>query len=271
MVIFAICGPSPPAATTCNSKRGLHSAAIGAQLVLNRVLQLADAIFNLLPQWLRHPRQLRDRSTWGTRIAWMRTAASPSCRNTLRPRATARSGQDDYRNNGRRTPRRRHRSRTRAWHARCARADEAVNPAVPKTVRYRETGDIPDPPRHSAAIGRLPRRMACRRGWQPAARLADVRPPRICRGTWGSAAYSKRLSAATERTFRLLVPDRKLKDQGCCRPKAVDGPKVAEGSSPEPAQPASSTSRLQVLPASCWSGGASRWQWWASSQGNPCK
>jgi hypothetical protein len=52
------------------------------------------------------------------------------------------------------------------------------------------------------------------------------------------------------------------------KPKVVEGPKVAEGSYPEPA---ASTSSIKLLPASCWSGGASRWKWWASSQGNPCK
>jgi hypothetical protein len=52
-------------------------------------------------------------------------------------------------------------------------------------------------------------------------------------------------------------------------PKVIMGPR--EGSSPQPAQSASSSS-IKMLPASCWSGGASRWQWWASSsQGNQCK
>jgi hypothetical protein len=49
-------------------------------------------------------RQLRDRSTWGTRIAWMRALASSSRRNTLRPGATGRSEPDEYRDNGSRTP-----------------------------------------------------------------------------------------------------------------------------------------------------------------------
>ncbi len=52
------------------------------------------------------------------------------------------------------------------------------------------------------------------------------------------------------------------------KPKVVEGPKVAEGSYPEPA---SSTSSIKLLPASCWSGGASRWKWWASSQANPAR
>lgn len=55
-------------------------------------------------------------------------------------------------------------------------------------------------------------------------------------------------------------------------PKVIEAPKLAERSASEPAQPAPSTSNLKLLPASCWSGGASRWQWWASSsQPNPCR
>ena len=87
-----------------NPKRGLYSAAIGAQLVLHRVLRFADAFFDLLLQWLRDSRQLRDRSTWGTRIARMRAVASPSRRHPVRPGATRRSEPDDDRSNGPGTP-----------------------------------------------------------------------------------------------------------------------------------------------------------------------
>jgi len=55
-------------------------------------------------------------------------------------------------------------------------------------------------------------------------------------------------------------------------PRVIMGPRVAEGSPPQPPQSGSSSSSLKLLPASCWSGGASRWQWWASSrEGNQCK
>jgi hypothetical protein len=46
---------------------------------------------------------------------------------------------------------------------------------------------------------------------------------------------------------------------------------VAEGSSREQAQPAPAIYGFKVLPASCWSGGASRWRWWASGLGASCK
>ena len=48
-------------------------------------------------------------------------------------------------------------------------------------------------------------------------------------------------------------------------------PKIAEAPPPEPAQQAGPVSAFKLLPASCWSGGASRWRWWASSKEAPCK
>ena len=52
------------------------------------------------------------------------------------------------------------------------------------------------------------------------------------------------------------------------RPRPVAGPRVAERSNPESA---AANSGIKVLPASCWTGGASRWKWWASGEGNPCR
>jgi len=46
---------------------------------------------------------------------------------------------------------------------------------------------------------------------------------------------------------------------------------VAEGPSREQAQPAPAIYGFKVLPASCWSGGASRWRWWGPSEGASCK
>jgi hypothetical protein len=57
--------------------------------------------------------------------------------------------------------------------------------------------------------------------------------------------------------------------------RPAEAPKVAEASppvAPQPAaQPAGSASSFKLLPTSCWSGGASRWQWWASNQSHSCK
>ena len=141
-------------------------------------------------------------------------------------------------------------------------AGPGVNQPMPRKVRYPVPGDMDNLPpaqrnRLSAAKNALPPRPA-----PPADRriLADIRPPANAvrapsgAGEADTANGSPRLS-------------NEFSDSRS-RPKVVEGPKVAEGSYPEPAP---STSSIKLLPASCWSGGASRWKWWASSQGNPCK
>jgi hypothetical protein len=149
-------------------------------------------------------------------------------------------------------------------------AVRGVNPPVPGTVRYRETGDMPDPPsaqrgnRSIAANSGLPRpALAARR------MLADVRLPANLPNAPSGAGEANAANGSARLPNE--SSDSRSKSKVVEGPKVVEAPKVAEGSSPESAQPASSTSRLKLLPASCWSGGASRWQWWASRQGNPCK
>ena len=134
----------------------------------------------------------------------------------------------------------------------------ALYPPAPKIVRYREPGEMPElaPPvqratRPIAAKNPLPPRPPPA-GPQPSTvgrrLLAEVRPP------------------ATANAPRAPCGAGEASDESSdCRPK----PKVAEASPPEPAQRAPSA--LKLLPASCWSGGASRWKWWGSSQGAPCK
>lgn len=139
-------------------------------------------------------------------------------------------------------------------------AGPGMSQPVPRRVRYPVTGDMPNLApaqrnRLSAANNALPPKPPADRRL-----LADVRPPanalRAPRGAGeaGTANGSPRLSNE--------FSDSRSK------PKVVEGPKVAEGSYPEPA---ASTSSVKLLPASCWSGGASRWKWWASGQANPCK
>jgi hypothetical protein len=131
-------------------------------------------------------------------------------------------------------------------------------PPVPKIVRYRETGEMPEPPpaqrgnRPIAAMNAWPPRPPARRRM-----LADVRPPaNVPRAPRGAG------QADTENGSPRLSDE-----SSDSRPK----PRVAEGSSPEPAQQAPSVHAFKLLPSSCWSGGASRWRWWGSSQGTPCK
>src|SRR5262249_61816798 len=62
---------------------------------------LADAVFDLLPARLCHPRQLRDPAPGRPGLAWLRAAASDPRRDALRPGAEARDRRDPDRGVGR--------------------------------------------------------------------------------------------------------------------------------------------------------------------------
>lgn len=141
-------------------------------------------------------------------------------------------------------------------------AGPGVNQPVPRKVRYPVAGDVSNLPpaqrnRLIAAKNSLPPRPA-----PPADRriLADVRPPANALRAPSGAGEADTANGSPRRPNEF--------SDSRSKPKVVEGPKVAEGLYPEPAP---STSSIKLLPASCWSGGASRWKWWASSQGNPCK
>jgi hypothetical protein len=139
-------------------------------------------------------------------------------------------------------------------------AGRGLYPPVPEIVRYRETGEMPELP----PARRANRPIAAKNAWPPrppppaAGRrmLSDARPaanvPRAPCGAGGDTANGS---------------PRPSDESSDCRPK----PRAAEGSSPEQARQAPSIYGFKLLPTSCWSGGASRWRWWASSQGTPCK
>src|SRR5712671_1919169 len=142
-------------------------------------------------------------------------------------------------------------------------AGRGVYPPVPEIVRYRETGEMPEPPparrgnRPIAAKNAGPPRLPLPP--PPAAgrrMLSDARPaintPRAPCGAGGDTANGT---------------PRPSDESSDCRPK----PRVAEAPSPEQTQQAPSAYGFKLLPSSCWWGGASRWRWWASSQGTPCK
>jgi hypothetical protein len=175
-------------------------------------------------------------------------------------------------------------------------AGRGLYPSVPKIVRYRDIGDMPELPpalrgnRPIAArnilsprpaptvtdearpdepslsgreIPSLPgREIAAEQGPYPSA-------PRIVRyrETGGMPELPPAQRGNRSVAVRNVLP-RSPAPAGH-RPMPTDV--VAEGSSPEQAQQAPSIYGFKVLPASCWSGGASRWRWWASSQGTPCK
>src|SRR5450631_2596836 len=141
----------------------------------------------------------------------------------------------------------------------------ALYPPAPRIVRYRETGEMPELPpaqrgnRSIAARNALPPRppSPAPAGPPPSTvgrrMLTEVRPP---------------ASAPPVNVPRAPCGAGETSDESSdCRPK----PKVAEASPPEPAQRAPSAYGFKLLPSSCWSGSASRWKWWASSQGVPCK
>jgi hypothetical protein len=147
-------------------------------------------------------------------------------------------------------------------------------PPVPKVVRYRENGDMPEPIPAQRANRPIPARngLSPLRPVQASHRiLVDVRPPPNLPRAPAEAGAANTANGAARPPSELSRPKTVEGSRVAAGPKAVDGPKVAEGSSPEPAQPAPSSSSFKMLPASCWSGGASRWQWWSSNQGNPCK
>ena len=146
-------------------------------------------------------------------------------------------------------------------------------PPAPKLIRYPEGTDMPDfppPPRSNRPLivknGPPPPRPA-----MVASRLApDVGPHAPIGATEADAANGpsrlpKEYPGARSKPPVLEAP--KVIEA----PKAIEAPKIAEGYSPEMPQPAAPASSFKLLPASCWSGGASRWQWWASSQQNPCR
>jgi hypothetical protein len=138
----------------------------------------------------------------------------------------------------------------------------ALYPPAPRIVRYREPGEMPELTpvqrgnRPIAAKNALPPRPPPPAGPPPSTvgrrMLAEVRPP----------------APAPANAPRAPCGAGEASDESSdCRPKS----KVAEAPPPEPAQRAPSVYGFKLLPASCWSGGASRWKWWGSSQGAPCK
>jgi hypothetical protein len=144
-------------------------------------------------------------------------------------------------------------------------------PPGTRIERYREPGEMPE-------------LVPVQRGNRPIAVKNALPPPppppasrRVLADVMRPAPSPARAPCGGEADTANESPD--------CRPKpkAVEGPppeqaqqarskpKVAEGSSPEQPQPAPAVYGFKLLPSSCWSGGASRWRWWASSQGNSCR
>jgi hypothetical protein len=133
----------------------------------------------------------------------------------------------------------------------------ALYPPAPRIVRYREPGEMPELP----PVQRSNRPIAAKNPLPPRPPPASPPPSTVGRRLLAEVRPSAPANAPRPPCGAGEASD----ESSDCRPK----PKVAEASPPEPAQRAPSA--LKLLPASCWSGGASRWKWWGSSQGAPCK
>jgi hypothetical protein len=120
-----------------------------------------------------------------------------------------------------------------------------VNPFASRKMQYRDSAGMPDLPPLQPGN----RLLAARNPIPPPRSTAPPRAP------YGAGGADKANVSAR--------PSGEFSDS---RPRS----KVAEGPS-ELAQHAPSNRSYKVLPASCWWGGASRWQWWASSEGTSCK
>ena len=134
----------------------------------------------------------------------------------------------------------------------------------PRRVRYPLTAEMP-PDLAPAPRGRLSAANNAVPPGPPAPPaerriIADARPPAAAPRAPRGAADIEMTIGASRSSNEVSAPRSK--------PRPVEGPRVAERSNPEPA---AANSGVKVLPSSCWSGGASRWKWWASGQANPCR
>jgi len=153
----------------------------------------------------------------------------------------------------------------------------ALYPPAPRIVRYREPGEMPELP---SVQQRGNRPIAAKNAGPPRLPLPPLPPP--------PAAGRRMLSDARPATNTPRAPcgaggdtangsPRPSDESSDCRPKprvaeaTSPKPRVAEATPPEQTQQAPSGYGFKLLPASCWAGGASRWRWWGSSQGTPCK
>jgi L,D-transpeptidase-like protein len=129
---------------------------------------------------------------------------------------------------------------------------------MPGIVRYREAGDMPEPPPRQ----RGQRRIAAKIALPP--RLPPPSPPVASPPATRPVVAEAKPPASVPRTPS-GAGGADESPEG--RPKS----KVVEASPPDAPQQSPSAGGFKLLPASCWSGGASRWRWWGSGHAAPCK
>ena len=139
-----------------------------------------------------------------------------------------------------------------------------VSPAVPRPIHYREAREMPELPpaqpvnRLVAARNPLPPRPA------PPSRqmLTDVGPP---------ASLPRAPSGVEADTAKRAPRPPNESSNARTKPKVAEEVPSQQVQRAVPVQAQQEASSFKLLPASCWSGAASRWRWWASSEGNSCK
>jgi hypothetical protein len=136
-------------------------------------------------------------------------------------------------------------------------AAQALYPPPPKIVRYREPVELPELP----AGSRDNRSIMARNAVPP-------RPAPVPRRVAANVKPAATVARASTGTVGQVEPA-----NGSSRPSSEpsDSPAKTKPAEAAPAQPAQAIYGFKMLPASCWSGGASRWRWWTSGQGTPCK
>jgi lipoprotein-anchoring transpeptidase ErfK/SrfK len=144
---------------------------------------------------------------------------------------------------------------------------QGVSSSVPRPIHYREAREVPELPpaqpvnRLIAAKNALPPRPAA----PTRQMLTDVKPPATVLRTSSGAGEA-------DAARRVPRPSNEWSNPRS-KPRLAEGPppEQAQQAVPVQAQQAASVAGFKLLPASCWSGGASRWRWWASSGETSCK
>jgi hypothetical protein len=153
----------------------------------------------------------------------------------------------------------------------------AMPPSPPRIARY-ERNDIPDMPppvirASQPAITQPPiPQPPIAKSLPPPPRLGPP-PRRVLADVKASANVPRNPGVTGEPDAAPKSLNEAMDSRPPTRP--AEAPRVAEAAPPVAAQPApqsaASGSSFKLLPTSCWSGGASRWQWWSSNQGRSCK
>jgi L,D-transpeptidase catalytic domain len=142
-------------------------------------------------------------------------------------------------------------------------------PPAPRVIRYRESGDMAELPpaprvnRSVAARNILPPKPA------PTPAVRHSMPTEVVAEASPKPAPTPAVRRPMPTEVVAEASPKPAPTPAVRRPMPTEV--VAEASPPERPQQAPSAYGFKVLPATCWSGGASRWRWWNSGQAAACK